>query len=72
MGMDESFFRKESANLVALLTRKFGSNHLQLVEDAVQSSIASELETWSTSSPESPRGWLYRVANNRLLDELVA
>lgn len=68
--MDESFFRQEYANLVALLTRKFGSHHLQLVEDAVQSSIASALETWSTSRPESPRGWMYRVANNRLLDEL--
>ena len=67
--MDESFFRQEYANLVALLTRKFGSEHLQLVEDAVQSSIASALESWGTSWPKSPRGWLYRVAYNRLLDE---
>lgn len=66
---DEPFFRREYANLVALLTRKFGSDQLELVEDAVQSSLAAALDRWDANPPESPRGWLYRVAHNHLLDE---
>jgi len=68
-GIDEPFFRREYAALVALLTRKFGSDHFELVEDAVQSSIASALDRWQTDVPASRRAWLYRVAHNQLLDE---
>lgn len=67
---DEHFFRHEYANLVALLTRKMGVQHLELVEDAVQSSLVKALDTWKTQTPSNPSAWLYRVAYNALIDEL--
>ena len=65
----EHFFRHESANLVAVLTRAFGLRHLELVEDKVQEALVAAMQTWSRRGvPDNPSGWIYRVARNRLLD----
>ncbi len=67
---DEHFFRHEYANLVATLSRKIGVQHLELIEDAVQTSLLKAMEVWRTDQPEKPQAWLYRVAYNHLIDEL--
>jgi len=46
-------------------------NHLEDVEDAVQSALATALEVWTRGAlPENPSAWLFRVANNKLLEGL--
>ncbi len=65
----EHFFRREYSYLVATLSRKVGIQHLQLVEDAVQSAFVKALERWQAETPEQPQAWLYRVAHNALIDE---
>lgn len=46
-------------------------HNLELVEDAVQSALASALTAWVTGGlPRDPGAWLYRVACNHLLGEL--
>lgn len=56
---------------MAVLSRKVGMRHLELVEDAVQSALMAALTAWITEGlPEDPAAWLYRVAHNRLANAL--
>lgn len=67
----EHFFRREYGRLVAVLTRLVGVMHLDAVEDAVQAALVAALTSWTADGiPEEPGAWLYRVANNHLLDDL--
>ncbi len=67
----EGFFRHEYGRLVATLTRRVGVRHLERVEDAAQSALLTALQRWTVAGvPTHPSAWLYRVAQNRLLDEL--
>ncbi len=64
------FFRHEFGRLVATLARRVGVQHLEAVEDAVQSALMAALESWRADLPENPSAWLFRVAHNQLMDEL--
>jgi RNA polymerase sigma-70 factor (ECF subfamily) len=67
----EHFFRHESARLVASLTRAFGTRHLNLVEDVVQSALVRALSSWSHQGvPAEPAAWLRQVARNLVIDAL--
>ena len=70
-GLVEHFFRHEYGRLVALLTRKVGVWHLDLVEDAVQGALLAALTAWTAQGrPDDPGAWLYRVASNNLIGDL--
>lgn len=57
--------------MVAVLTAKVGTAHIELVEDAVQAALASALAVWTGSAvPEDPGAWLYRAAHNHLMSDL--
>ncbi|MBL8343139.1 MAG: sigma-70 family RNA polymerase sigma factor [Rubrivivax sp.] len=67
----EHAFRHLYGRLVARLSREFGFHRTESVEDAVQGALMAALTAWSRSgAPDSAMAWLYRVARNRLLDEL--
>lgn len=67
----EHFFRHEYGRLVAILAYRVGLQHLDAVEDAVQSALLAALETWPRSGePDNAPAWLYRVAHNRLVGDL--
>lgn len=67
----EGFFRHEYGKLIAVLVRRVGAQHFDLVEDSVQSALMTGLESWTlTGLPESPSAWLYKVAANNLLGTL--
>src|SRR5258705_3513095 len=67
----EHFFRHEYGRLVALLTRKVGARHLDLIEDAVQGALMAALTTWTAHGrPDDSGAWLYRVASNNLIGDL--
>lgn len=71
--LDDTFFRHEYGRLVAMISRRVGVHHVELVEDAVQSALAAAVETWPQSSvPENPSAWLFRVAHNQVVGELRA
>lgn len=56
---------------MAVLSRKAGVRHIELVEDTVQSSLMAALTAWTVDGlPDDPGAWLYRVAHNRLLGAL--
>lgn len=67
----EHFFRREYAGLVALLARRFGFALIDVIEDMVQEALAEALRTWRfRGAPDNPAAWLYRVAQNRVIDAL--
>lgn len=69
--IEEHFFRREYAKLVATLSRRVGVQHIEAVEDAVQSALMTALQTWPRSGlPDRPTAWLFRVAYNELVGEL--
>ena len=56
---------------MATLSRRVGPQHLELIEDSVQSSLGKALEAWPNKGlPQNPSAWLFRVALNELLGEL--
>ncbi|HET9959818.1 MAG TPA: sigma-70 family RNA polymerase sigma factor [Polyangiaceae bacterium] len=69
--LPEHYFRHEFGRLVSVLSRHFGVQHLELCEDAAQTALLRALESWSRGNvPEDRGAWLYRVANNQVLDAL--
>ncbi len=71
MELDDHLFRRESARLVAALTRVFGVAHLALAEDVAQETLANAFEAWSFGSvPEHYSALLMTAAKNRALDAL--
>jgi len=67
----DNFFRHEYGKLVAILSSRVGVEHIEIIEDSVQSSLMKALETWTTTGlPDNPSAWVHRVALNNLLGEL--
>lgn len=67
----DHYFRHEYGRLVATLSRKFGFQRLNAVEDAVQNALLTALTAWALKGlPDDPSGWLYRVAHNQIIDAL--
>jgi RNA polymerase sigma factor (sigma-70 family) len=65
----EHLFRHEAGKMVATLTRIFGIEHLNLVEDVVQEALARALQTWPYRGiPENPSAWIMRASRNLALD----
>ena len=57
--------------MVATLTRRLGSRHLEVAEDAVQDALITALQQWPFRGvPDQPEAWLFQVAKNRALDRL--
>lgn len=54
-----------------MLVRRVGVRHIDLVEDAVQCALMSALGVWTEQGlPHDPSAWLYKVAYNRLIQDL--
>jgi RNA polymerase sigma factor (sigma-70 family) len=67
----EAVLRRDRGRLMAALAYKLGS--LQLAEDALQEACISALGHWGREGPpQSPQGWLIRVAFRKALDRLRA
>jgi len=67
----DRFFRTKWGEIVAALTRRFGTEKLDDVENAVQSAMLKALDTWQLNGiPDNPGGWIYTAARNSLLDGL--
>jgi RNA polymerase sigma factor (sigma-70 family) len=69
--LPEHYFRHEFGRLVAVLSRRFGMDRLELCEDAVQTALLRAVQSWSQQGPpDNPSGWLFRVAQNEVLGAL--
>lgn len=67
----DHLFRNEAGKMVSVLSRVFGLADLQLVEDIVSESMYKALAEWPFHGvPDNPSAWLYRVAKNKVIDEI--
>jgi RNA polymerase sigma-70 factor (ECF subfamily) len=67
--LDAALFRRESARLVAALTRVFGVANVSLAEDVAQETLAAAFVDWSRRGvPEHAAALLMTAAKNRAID----
>lgn len=67
----DHLFRRQSAKIVATLTRIFGLAHLDLAEDVVQETLLKALRQWPFRGvPQNPGGWILQTAKNLAIDAL--
>lgn len=67
----DNLFRREAGKITAVLTRVFGINNLELVEDVVQDTLLKALQQWPLGGiPENPEAWIYKAARNKAVDIL--
>lgn len=67
----DHLFRHKAGQMVSALTRYFGVENLELVEDIVQEALLKALQVWPYHGiPENPGGWLWQTAKNQALDVL--
>jgi RNA polymerase sigma factor (sigma-70 family) len=63
----EGVWRREVPHVLGSLVRRYGD--FAGCEDAVQEALITAARDWPDAGvPESPRGWLIRVASRRLID----
>jgi RNA polymerase sigma-70 factor (ECF subfamily) len=57
--------------MTAILTRIFGFQHSNLVDDIVQETFLSALKTWPMKGqPDNPSAWLMQVAKNKAINAI--
>jgi predicted RNA polymerase sigma factor len=58
-------FRNEFSKMVALMSKLFGLQYIEIAEDIVSQTFLIATETWDKKGiPENPTGWLYTVAKH--------
>lgn len=61
-------FQDEFAKMVAVISRQFGLQHIELAEDIVSETFLLAAETWGVRGlPPNPAAWLYAVAKQKTL-----
>ncbi len=67
----DHLFRHKAGQMVSTLTRIFGAENLELVEDVVQETLIQALQQWPYRGiPENPSAWIIQAAKNRAVDLL--
>jgi RNA polymerase sigma-70 factor (ECF subfamily) len=67
----EHLFRNEYGKVVAVMTNKYGITYLEKVEDTIQEAFVRAMRVWGYKGvPDNPTAWLFRVANNIMIDGL--
>lgn len=61
-------FQNEFSKMVAVISKLFGLQHIEIAEDIVGETFLLAAETWGMKGiPENPTAWLYTVAKNKTL-----
>lgn len=67
----DKLFRQSYGKMVSLLLSKYGTQNLELIENAVMDSYYKAMKSWPFNGiPDNPKAWLYRSASNALIDSL--
>jgi len=67
----DHLFRHESGRLIAVLTRIFGIENLELAQDVVQDALVEAIHHWQYKGvPDNPSAWLFRVAKNKAVNQI--
>ncbi|MFA6440611.1 MAG: sigma-70 family RNA polymerase sigma factor, partial [Bacteriovoracaceae bacterium] len=64
----KQLFQQEFSKMVAVISRRFGLQHIETAEDIVSETFLQAVETWEMNGlPENPTAWLYAVAKQKTL-----
>ena len=64
-------FRTEYRKITAVLSKRFGLEHIEIAQDIASDTFLQASETWGIKGlPENPTAWLYAVAKNKVKDYL--
>lgn len=64
----KQLFQQEFAKMVAVISKQFGLEHIELAEDLVSETFLVASETWGMNGlPPNPAAWLYAVAKQKTL-----
>ena len=67
----DHLFRQEAGRMVAILTRLFGIQNLEMAEDIIQDTLHQALKDWSIGAiPDNPSGWLMVVAKRKAINAI--
>ncbi len=64
-------FRMEYRKIVAVLSKRFGFEQIEIAEDIASDTFLTATQTWGMNGlPENPVAWLYNVAKNKAINHL--
>ena len=64
----KQLFKDEFSKMVAVISRHFGLEHIEIAEDIVSETFLLAAETWGIKGiPPNPPAWLYTVAKQKTL-----
>ncbi|MDB5281120.1 MAG: polymerase subunit sigma [Bacteroidota bacterium] len=64
----KQLFQQEFAKMVAVISRLYGLQHIEIAEDIVSETFLLATETWGAKGvPPNPTAWLYTVAKQKTL-----
>ncbi|NCD69534.1 RNA polymerase sigma factor [Mucilaginibacter agri] len=64
----KQLFQQEFAKMVAVISKQYGLQHIELAEDIVSETFLLATETWGDKGiPQNPAAWLYTVAKQKTL-----
>ena len=64
----KQLFQQEFSKMVAVISRQFGLQHIEIAEDIVSETFLKATETWGIKGiPKNPTAWLYTVAKQKTL-----
>lgn len=64
----KQLFQQEFSKMVAVISRQFGLQHMEIAEDIVADTFLTAVEDWrSRGLPPNPEAWLYTVAKRKSL-----
>jgi RNA polymerase sigma-70 factor (ECF subfamily) len=63
-----TLFRQEFSKMVAVISKLFGLQHIEIAEDIVSETFLQAAQTWKQKgTPPNPTAWLYSVAKQKTL-----
>jgi RNA polymerase sigma factor (sigma-70 family) len=64
----KQLFQQEFSKMVAVISKHFGLQHIEIAEDIVSETFLLASETWGMKGmPPNPAAWLYKVAKQKTL-----
>lgn len=64
----KQLFQQEFSKMVAVISKLFGLEHIEIAEDIVSETFLQATETWEVKgTPKNPTAWLYTVAKQKTL-----
>ncbi|MEO6302858.1 MAG: DUF6596 domain-containing protein, partial [Bacteroidia bacterium] len=64
----KQLFQLEFSKMVAVISKRFGLQHIEIAEDVVSETFLLATETWLIKGmPANPTAWLYKIAQQKTL-----